>query len=969
MSTGADPAVQHLLSLPPAMARDFARVEQKQPPEWLTACDPAGLKLGSAGGVAHLLCESWRQTPGAGTFDAWLKASQKLLLLAGGQSRRLPAYAAVGKVLMPMPVLRWAVGQRLNQSLLDLQLPAYRRLFAHAPQSYRAMVTSGDVLLQFARALPDLPEADVLILGMWVRPDVATGFGVLFQQRGAGSDLAFFLQKPESARIHDLSRDHLFMVDTGIWLLSVRATQLLMKRCGWDAEASAFRGGTPTPYEMYADFGLGLGSNPTRRDPEVNALTAAVVSLPEAEFHHLGTSRQMIGSATRLQNQQLDQTKLGETAVTRQPDQHILSSEFKAARNFDALHTLWVENSVIPSGWRLSHSHVLTGVPANSWSIDLAPGICLDFTPIGTDGFAFRPYGIDDTFRGAVGEATTHWMGRPATQWFAARHIPLDEAGVAPATDIQEAGLFPVLPAQEIDEALVRWMLAEDPAGCADCRERWLSAPRLSAMEICEQADLGRLYGSRRRLMQEGVRQLAAKPRSLLHQLDLLHTASLLDGSSLDIPRLRPGDGAPVVNLARDCMFHAVLRRRRGDSTHEQLEREAFGTLRDAIMQEASRHRVTPKCDVLEDQIIWGRSPVRIDLAGGWSDTPPYCLQYGGTVLNLAVDINGHPPVQVFVRVCEQPIIVIRSIDLGVSQTIRTYEELESYADFGSGFALAKAALALAGFLPAFHRDNGFASLEEQLRDFGGGLEISLLAAIPKGSGLGTSSILAATLLGTLGEVCGLNWDKMDLFNRTLVLEQMLTTGGGWQDQAGGLFRGIKLVSTRPGIIQQPALRYLPEHLFTGDYANRRVLLYYTGITRLAKNILAEIVRGIFLNSASHLAVLDEFAPHAEATFNAILSGDWDGLSAAVARSWTLNSQLDLGTNPEPVQAIIERISDYVAGLKLAGAGGGGYMIIFAKDDGAAQRIRADLENNPPNRGARFVDFSISETGLNITRS
>ena len=115
--------------------------------------------------------------------------------------------------------------------------------------------------------------------------------------------------------------------------------------------------------------------------------------------------------------------------------------------------------------------------------------------------------------------------------------------------------------------------------------------------------------------------------------------------------------------------------------------------------------------------------------------------------------------------------------------------------------------------------------------------------------------------------------------------------------------------------------------------------------------------------------MLNEFAPHAEATFNAILSDDWDGLSAAIARSWKLNSQLDLGTNPEPVQAIIERISDYVAGLKLTGAGGGGYMIIFAKDDTAAHRIRRELEDDPPNRGARFVDFSISETGLNITRS
>lgn len=951
------------------MARDFAQVEPKLPPEWLTACDPPGSKLGSAGGVAHLLYESWRQTPGAGTFREWLNGSQKLLLLAGGQSRRLPAYAAVGKLLMPMPVVRWSTGQRIDQCLLDVQLPDYRRILAHSPATYRAMVTSGDVLLQFARTLPELPQADVLVLGMWVRPNMASDFGVFFQHRGGGHDLAFCLQKPDPCRIHELARDHLFTVDTGIWLLSARAIELLMKRCGWDPKACSFRDGAPATYELYADFGLGLGSNPTRSDPEISQLTSAVVPLPGAEFHHLGTSRQMIESASRLQNQQLDQTKLGETTATRHPDQYILNSRFQAERDSNTLHTLWVENSVIPPGWRLSHSHVLTGVPDNAWTVNLPPGVCLDFIPVGAQQFVIRPYGMDDPFRGAVDETSTQWLGRPATQWFEARRISLEEAGVAPSTDIQQAALFPVLTVEEIDGDLLEWLVAKDPRHRSESHRLWVSARRLSAMQICEQADLVRLYASRARLMREAVVRLATSPRSLLHQLDLLHTASLLGDSGLDIPQLRTGDGVSVLRLARDRMFHAVLLRQRGDSSHERLEQEAFGILRDAIIQEARQQRVAPRCNMLEDQIVWGRSPVRIDLAGGWSDTPPYCMQEGGKVLNLAVDINGHPPVQVFVRMCQEPRLVLRSIDLGVSQMIRTYEELQSYADLDGGFSLAKAALALAGFLPPFHRDNGFGSLVEQLKEFGGGLEISMLAAVPKGSGLGTSSILAATLLGTLGEVCGLKWDKLDLFNRTLVLEQMLTTGGGWQDQAGGLFRGVKLISTGAGLLQRPALRYLPEHLFTGDYANRRVLLYYTGITRLAKNILAEIVRGIFLNSASHLGVLNEFAPHAEATFNAILSDNWDGLCSAVARSWKLNSQLDSGTNPGPVQMIIDRIADYSAGLKLAGAGGGGYMIIFAKDDTAAHRIRSELETAPPNRRARFVDFSISDTGLHITRS
>ena len=148
----------------------------------------------------------------------------------------------------------------------------------------------------------------------------------------------------------------------------------------------------------------------------------------------------------------------------------------------------------------------------------------------------------------------------------------------------------------------------------------------------------------------------------------------------------------------------------------------------------------------------------RLDLAGGWTDTPPYCLEYGGKVLNLAVDINGQPPIQVFAKLSESPDLVMRSIDLGVEERVRTYAELDTFDRPDSPFALAKAAFSLAGFLPRYHAHGGFTSLEHQLREFGGGIELSLLAAVPKGSGLGTSSILAATVLAVLGDLCGLGW-------------------------------------------------------------------------------------------------------------------------------------------------------------------------------------------------------------------
>jgi galactokinase/mevalonate kinase-like predicted kinase len=58
-----------------------------------------------------------------------------------------------------------------------------------------------------------------------------------------------------------------------------------------------------------------------------------------------------------------------------------------------------------------------------------------------------------------------------------------------------------------------------------------------------------------------------------------------------------------------------------------------------------------------------------------------------------------------------------------------------------------------------------------------------------------------------------------------------------------------------------------------------------------------------------------------------------------------------------------------VAAAKLLGAGGGGYLLLFAHDEDTAGRIRRTLTANPPNQRARFVDFGVSDTGLQVTRS
>ncbi len=379
---------------------------------------------------------------------------------------------------------------------------------------------------------------------------------------------------------------------------------------------------------------------------------------------------------------------------------------------------------------------------------------------------------------------------------------------------------------------------------------------------------------------------------------------------------------------------------------------------------------VLPTRNVLEDQIVWGRSPIRLDLAGGWTDTPPYCIENGGQVVNVAVDLNGQPPIHVFGRISETPRIVLRSIDLGIDEVITTYEELCSYAKLGSGFAIARAALALAGFEHRFHAGNAYADLATQLKaELGGGIELSMVCAIPKGSGLGTSSILASTLLGTISELCGLGWTRDDIFQRTTALEQMLTSGGGWQDQVGGFTPGLKIIETSPGQLQTPLVRNLPVGWLAEPDRQNCMLLYYTGLTRVARDILGEIVRGLFLNSTSRLSIIREIGTNAYYVADAVQRASWTDFCEAIRRSWVLNQLLDSGTNPAPVQQVIDPVADYLSACKLLGAGGGGYMLMLAKDESAARRIRRTLDANPSNTLSRFVELGISRTGFQVTRS
>lgn len=946
--------MKKLLSLPPNLVGCFHDITGLSDTEWFCTNDPVGRKLGSGGGTTWLLQACYEAHGNGRSFDEWLAADRRLLLHAGGQSRRLPSYAPSGKILTPIPVFRWERGQRLSQDLLSLQVPLYQRIMNQAPEGLRTMIVSGDVYIRATQALQPIPDADVVCYGLWLGPEIAKDHGVFVSSRQTPTQLKCMLQKPSMQTLGQLQKEHFYLTDIGVWLLSDRAVKVLMRR--------SMRDGEVTNYDMYGEFGCCLGTDPTIDDPEVNDLKVAILPLPGGEFYHFGTSHEIVSSMLDIQNVVNDQREIMHHSLKPHPSMFTQNSEVEI-KITEHNQNLWIENSCVSAQWTIAHENIITGVPRNQWKIELRPGQCVDIVPIGDESYAIRPYGFNDKFRGDITDGVTEYLGEPFTRWAEERGI--DAAAIEGKDDLQSARIFPVV--DNINDAglVLRWMLNEPYQQGG--RVVWNEAQRLSADEISAQANLRRLVEQRRENRAQNWSFLSHNyAHSVFYQVDLDDAAHEFAANHIAEPTPLPAD-EPLLTRIHDAMFRSELQRLNGKDGSES-EGRAFNLLREGLTQTVLAEKQHPRLSVYSDQIVWGRSPVRIDIAGGWTDTPPFCLMEGGNVINLAIELNGQPPLQTYVKPCRDHHIILRSIDLGASEVITTFEELRDFHHVGSPFSIPKAALALAGFLPEYSAEQ-YQSLAQQLAAFGCGIEVTLLSAIPAGSGLGTSSLLASTVLGAINDFCGLMWDKNEIGRRTLVLEQLLTTGGGWQDQFGGLLQGIKLLQTGKGFDQNPVVRWLPSSLYTQPEYRACHLLYYTGITRTAKKILAEIVRRMFLNQHDELALLREMKQHTIDMFEAIQRERFDEMGRLVRKTWQQNQLLDSGTNPAEVARLTSLIDDLCLGYKLPGAGGGGYLYMVAKDPEAAARIKQILRENRLNANARFVDMSLSDKGLQISRS
>ncbi|MEI6809790.1 MAG: L-fucokinase, partial [bacterium] len=557
-------AIERLVSLPSRAVSVFPDIEPFRSKNVFAASDPVNSQLGSGGGTAHLLAEAWRhaaESAGAmpQTFSAWLAASRKLLVHGSGESRRLPAYAAAGKPLTPIPSLHGIPGQRPDQVLLDLQLQTYERLFWFAPQSARVMVTCGDVILRVQRWLPEYPDADVLIFGLASSHEEARHHGVILCPTGDPGRMTCFEQKPTIERLEELEKTHVFYLDTGVWLLSERATMILMKKCGWDDGKQAFRAKVPDAYDLFGKFGTALGETPVERDSDISSLTCAVVPLAHAKFYHFGTNATLLASVSDLRYPAAEQRSFGHVSAERQACVTVQNADVSCEIQPE-LRNVWIENSCLATGWKLSGRHVLSGVPHNNWALNLEPGVCLDFACIGESELCVRFYGFDDLFRGRMGADGTLLLGCPAREWLTKRGIDWKESGITPEADIFEVHLFPVVGQENLDPEFIAWMFAAEPVARPEFKSLWLALPRLSGRELLSRTNVAKAAGDRTgRMAQTVAAQTESDWLKNCSEFDLSATAELFVTRKWPHPEVRGRcAGVPDLALIHDRMFRSA---------------------------------------------------------------------------------------------------------------------------------------------------------------------------------------------------------------------------------------------------------------------------------------------------------------------------------------------------------------------------------------------------------------------------
>lgn len=206
------------------------------------------------------------------------------------------------------------------------------------------------------------------------------------------------------------------------------------------------------------------------------------------------------------------------------------------------------------------------------------------------------------------------------------------------------------------------------------------------------------------------------------------------------------------------------------------------------------------------------------------------------------------------------------------------------------------------------------------------------------------ASILSAACVKAVFEFMGIAYTEEDLYAHVLAMEQIMSTGGGWQDQVGGITPGLKYITSMPGLQQQLQVAHIELSPQTKKELDERFVLIYTGQRRLARNLLRDVVGRYVGNEPDSLFALEEIQKTAALMRFELERGNVDGFAKLLDYHWELSKKIDAGSSNTLIEQIFSSIEELVDGKLVCGAGGGGFLQVILKKGVTRQMVEERLK-------------------------
>lgn len=334
--------------------------------------------------------------------------------------------------------------------------------------------------------------------------------------------------------------------------------------------------------------------------------------------------------------------------------------------------------------------------------------------------------------------------------------------------------------------------------------------------------------------------------------------------------------------------------------------------------------------------IIRAKAPLRIGLAGGGTDVSPYSDLYGGAILNATINLHAYATIEPL----DNGKIILDAIDLGEQVELDAAEELP----INGRLDLLK------GVYNRIVKDYAKRPLSFKLTTY---------VDAPKGSGMGASSTITVAIIGAFAEWLNLPLGEYDLAHLAFEIERIdLAMAGGKQDQYAATFGGFNFMEfyAEDKVIVNP-LRIKPEYVSEMEFS---IILYYTGTSRLSAKIIEQQSSNFSRKSEKSVEAAHKLKEQAVRMKEALLTGQLDALGEILDFGWHYKKQTASNISNPVIDKLYEAAKKAGAsGGKISGAGGGGFMMIYAPNN-SKYKVQQVLESF----GGQIYHFSFCPTGL-----